>query len=182
MKHLLLVISLLFYVASFAQSNTGSTADINWISLEEAEKKMQKEPRKVIIDVYTDWCGPCKMMNNTTFKDPQVVKYINDHYYAIKFNAEGGDPVTFRGQQYVNSQYDPARAQGRNGTHDLTKAIAPVQGRIAYPTIVYMNEEFEILSPVQGMYRADQIMPILTFFGDDIYQTKTWEQYTQGSN
>ncbi len=156
--------------------------EINWVSLTEAEKLMEKEPRKVLVDVYTEWCGPCKMMNNTTFKDPAVVKYINANYYAVKFNAEGPDEINFKGNIYKNDAYDPAKARTRNGTHDLTKAIAPVNGRIAYPTIVYMNEAFQILSPVQGMQRTEQILPILTFFGDDHYKEQTWEEYTQAGN
>ena len=152
------------------------TDEINWISLNDAEKLMEKEPRKVLIDVYTDWCGPCRIMNNTTFKDPRVVEFVNAHYYAIKFNAEGPNPLEFRGHTFKNEDYDPNR-RGRNATHDLTRAIAPVNGRIAYPTIVYMDEEFNLLTPVQGLQRAEQIMPILTFFAEDAYKSQTWEEY-----
>ena len=151
---------------------------INWITWNEVEAKMEKEPRKVLVDVYTQWCGPCKMMNKTTFSDPNVVKFINENYYAIKFDAEGPQPVTFKGTTYENATYDPAKT-GRNGTHDLTRAIAPVNGRIAYPTIVYMDENFGILSPVQGFQKPEQIMPILKFFGEDAYKEQTWEEYTK---
>lgn len=157
----------------FAQVN-----EINWITWDDVEAKMEKEPRKVLVDVYTDWCGPCKMMNNTTFSDPGVVKYINENYYAIKFDAEGPKEVNFKGATYKNEAYDPNK-RGRNGTHDLTRAIAPVNGSIAYPTIVYMDESFGILSPVQGFYRPEQIMPILTFFGEDVYKDKSYQEYTK---
>lgn len=174
MKKLLFLL-LFFPTLMYAQNKSGG---INWVSWDEVESKMEKEPRKVLVDVYTDWCGPCKMMNNTTFSDQQVVNYINENYYAIKFNAEGPDEVTFRGTTYKNATYDAAKS-GRNGTHDLTRAIAPVNGRIAYPTIVYMDEEFGILSPVQGFYKPEQIMPLLTFFGEDAYKEQTWEEYTK---
>lgn len=174
MKKLLFL--LLFFPALIhAQEKSGG---INWISWDDVEAKMEKEPRKVLVDVYTDWCGPCKMMNNTTFSDPQVIKYINENYYAIKFNAEGPDEVTFRGTTYKNETYDGSKS-GRNGTHDLTRAIAPVNGRIAYPTIVYMDEDFGILSPVQGFYQPEQIMPLLSYFAENIYKDKTWEEYTK---
>lgn len=162
-------------LALMAQTNDQA---INWIGWDEVEAKMQKEPRKVLVDVYTKWCGPCKMMNATTFSDPGIVKYINENYYAIKFDAEGPQEVTFKGTTYKNAAYDPAKT-GRNGTHDLTRAIAPVNGRIAYPTIVYMDEDFGILSPVQGFHKPEQIMPILTFFAEDAFKDQTWEEYTK---
>ncbi len=162
-------------VSIFGQIKQNS---INWISWDDAESLMAKEPRKVLVDVYTQWCGPCKMMNKTTFHDEKVVNYINENFYAIKFDAEGADAVTFRGTTYANEAHDPSRS-GRNATHDLTKAIAPVKGRIAYPTIVYMDENFGILAPVQGMQQPAQIMPILTYFGENVYKDQTWEEYTK---
>ena len=157
-------------------------ATINWMSIEEMEKAMEKEPRKIMIDVYTEWCGPCKMMMKNTFTDPDVISYINQNYYAVKFNAEGPESITFRGNTYSNSSYDPARGKGRNGTHDLTMAIAPVNGRVAYPTIVYMDEDFKILSPVQGYQQPAQILPILHYFGDNAYKSISWSDYTSSNS
>ncbi len=174
MKNLFFLLVIL-PVLTYAQD---SSTEINWITWDQVESKMANEPRKVLVDVYTKWCGPCKMMNATTFSDPEIVKYINENYYAIKFDAEGPDEVTFKGTTYKNETYDPNKS-GRNGTHDLTRAVAPVNGRIAYPTIVYMDENFGILSPVQGFQKPEQIMPILTFFAEDIYKDQTWEEYTK---
>ncbi|MCZ4407425.1 DUF255 domain-containing protein [Cryomorphaceae bacterium 1068] len=153
---------------------------IDWITWQEAEKRMADEPRKVLVDVYTKWCGPCKMMNKTTFQDPIVVEYINKNYYAIKFDAEGPETVEFKGSVFKNEGYDPNKT-GRNSTHDLTRAIAPVNGRIAYPTIVYMNEDFQIVTPVQGFQKTPQIMPILSFIVEEAYKTQTFQEYTSSN-
>ena len=157
--------------------------EINWLSIEEVEEAMKKEPKKIMIDVHTVWCGPCKMMMKNTFTNAEVISYVNENYYAVKFNAEGPDSVTFKGTTYSNPQYDPAKAKSRNGTHEFTMAIAPVNGRIAYPTVVYMDEEFRILSPVQGYLQPSQILPILHYFGDNAYQEQSWSDYsTSDSN
>ena len=62
---------------------------INWVTLEEAVALQKKEPKKIMMDVYTNWCGPCKMFDKNTFQNKDVADYVNEHYYAVKFNAEG---------------------------------------------------------------------------------------------
>lgn len=152
-----------------AAATTIVSEEIKWVSINDLPALMAKQPKKVFIDVYTSWCGPCKMMMNTTFKDPAIIKYVNEHFYAVKFNAEGNEVVNFKGYEFVNSAYDPAKANSRNGTHDFTLAIAPVQTRIAYPTIVYFDEKLSILAPLQGYFQPAQMQPVLTYFTEGKY-------------
>jgi thioredoxin-related protein len=176
MKHISSTLFILFFSAFLSVS--AQHESINWLSISELQAAMEKEPKKIIIDVYTQWCGPCKMMMKNTFTDPAVIAYINENYYAVKFNAEGNENIEFLGTTYTNPSYDPSKGSGRNGTHEFTMAIAPVNGRVAYPTIVYMNEEFKILSPVQGYLQPDQILPILHYFGDDAYIDQSWTDFS----
>lgn len=166
-KYLLIAIIFFFGKHLVAQEK------IHWMTIEEVQVAMQKEPRKVFIDVYTNWCGPCKMMMSQTFTDPDVIAYVNANYYAVKFNAEGNEAITFKGVNYVNNAYNPANAMRRNGTHEFTKAIAPVNGKIAYPTIVYMDENLQIISPVQGFFKPPQFIPLIHFINDNVYKTST---------
>lgn len=167
---------ILFFTLPILLSAQSTGTQVNWISLTEAEKLMAKEPRKVLVDVYTKWCGPCRMMDENTFKNPSVAEYINKHYYAIKFDAESGDEVHFKGTTYKNADFDPSKS-GRNSTHELTMAIAPVNGRIAYPTIVYLDEEFKIVAPVQGYHTPQQIEPILKYIAEGNYQSVAFDQF-----
>ena len=172
-KTAILLFVLLINFNLMAQHN-----QINWMNVEKVQAAMDNEPKKILMDVYTSWCGPCKMMMKNTFTDPNVIEYINKHYYAVKFNAEGEKEVIFKGNTYKNPNYDPNKANTRNGTHEFTMAVAPVNGRIAYPTIVYMDENYTILSPVQGYLKPDQIMPILNYFGDNSYKTTDWQTFS----
>jgi thiol:disulfide interchange protein len=52
-------------ISSFRQKN--AKEKLNWISLEEAELKMKTDPRPILIDLYTDWCGWCKVMDRKTY-------------------------------------------------------------------------------------------------------------------
>ena len=92
-----------------------------WMSLEEAVAAQQDEPRKVMMDVYTQWCGPCKMMMRNTFTNADVISYINANYYAVKFDAEP-DPVAYQDRTFENPGWNP-NARGRNSTHQLSRAL-----------------------------------------------------------
>src|SRR5690606_19582574 len=70
---------------------------INWLTIEEVEKLTKEKPRKIFVDVYTDWCGWCKRMDATTFADAAVIDYVNENYYAVKLNAESGDNISLKG-------------------------------------------------------------------------------------
>jgi thiol-disulfide isomerase/thioredoxin len=73
---------------------------INWMTLEEAMEKSKTEKRKIFVDVYTTWCGWCKHMDSTTFVSGAVAKYLNDHYYPVKFNAEQQNDIVFKDITY----------------------------------------------------------------------------------
>ncbi len=169
---------------SLAAQTTARTAPnksaIKWLSIEEAQAQAKKNPKPLMVDVYTNWCGPCKMLDARTFSDPRLAEFVNKNFYPVKFNAESGDPVTWKGQKLENPDYDPARASGRNGTHHLTYQIANVNGRIAYPTIVYLDSDLNVLAPVQGYMTPEQIEPILTYFGEGHYKDQDYQTFMGG--
>lgn len=147
------------------------------ISINELEAKMKEEPRFVIMDFYTSWCGPCRMMDQTTFHNAEVAAYLNEHFYVVKFNAEGNEEVSFKGQTYTNPSYDPAKARGRNGTHQFTTTVAPHNGRIAYPTVVFWTNEMQLLTKVQGFIQPTDMMPFLVFIAEGHYLNTPYEEF-----
>lgn len=138
-----------------AAKHTSERAEgkINWLSIQEAEKMTKKEPRKIIMDIYTHWCGPCKMLDRMTFSDPQVIKHINENYYAVKFNAESPDAITFNGKKYSNPQY-VANKRGRNAPHQLTMAL----GIRGYPTMIVFGSDLKVKKQIVGFKQANQLM------------------------
>ncbi|MBI3259602.1 MAG: DUF255 domain-containing protein [Ignavibacteriae bacterium] len=140
---------------------------IKWITIEEAEKLNKKEPRKIIVDVYTDWCGWCKKMDASTFTNPVIVKYINEKFYAVKFNAETKDTLRFNGNTY---SYVPEYKANEF-------AVSLLNGQMSYPTTVYLNEKFEVLSPVPGFLKPIMLEKILKYFGENSQATMKWEDF-----
>ena len=47
----------------FALAFTTVAQQINWVTLDEAMELQKKKPKKIMMDVYTNWCGPCKMLS-----------------------------------------------------------------------------------------------------------------------
>ena len=139
---------------------------IQWMSLGEALKAQQQEPRKIIMDVYTDWCGPCKLMDKKTFGNPYVIDYINTHYYAVKFNAEGQEEIQFYGNTFTNPKYNPER-KGRNATHQFTQFL----GVTGYPTVVFLSEMGDLITPVVGYHTPQQLELYLKMIKQGDYQT-----------
>jgi thioredoxin-related protein len=141
---------------------------IKWVTLEEAAALTKKEPRKIFIDVYTDWCGWCKKMDKSTFTDPAVAAYVNQKYYAVKLNAEGREPITINGKTY--------RYNEQMRAHEA--ALALLNGQMSYPTTVYLDETMGIISPVPGYLEAPMFKTILAYFGENHYKQKTFAEYT----
>lgn len=144
-------------------------AKINWINIEELEAAQAKEPRKVFIDMYTYWCGWCKRMDKNTFQHPGIVEYVNQHYYAVKFNAETKDTIHYRGQDYSFV------GKGKRGYNQL--AALMMNGKLSYPTIVYLDEELRLIQPVPGYMGPRDFEKILTYLGEDHYKEQPFEQY-----
>lgn len=170
----ILIIYLTFFI--FCLKSYSQEGSIQWMKLEDAIKASDKKPKKILIDVYTNWCGPCKMLNANTFSHPYIASYINKHFYPVKFNAESPDTIKIKNQTFTNPGYNP-QAIGRNATHQFTYAIANVNGRIAYPTIVYMDSNAQIIQAIQGYMTPEQIEPILVYFAEDHYKTTPWEEF-----
>ena len=141
--------------------------EINWLTLDEALALQKKSPRKIMMDVYTNWCGPCKMLDKNTFKNKDVIDYVNTYYYAVKFNGEGNEVVTFDNKTFDNPNYNPANANRRNAPHQLTGYLQVS----AYPTIVFFDEDASVIAPIRGYKTPSQLELYLKMFHKDDHKT-----------
>ena len=163
----LLLLSLTI-LGSFSSINAQS---VNWITWEEAVTLAESESntKKIFVDVYTDWCGWCKKMDKDTFQNPDVATYMAENFYMVKLDAEGKEPIEFQGKTFNFI------ASGRRGYHEFAAAL--LQGKLSYPTVVFLDEKLNMLSPVPGYQKAKPFLKIAKYFGDDIYKTKDWKAY-----
>ena len=123
----LLILSLILCLAGLA-----SAADsIKWRSYEEGMALSKVEKKKVFLHFYADWCGFCRKMANTTFKDSTLINYLNNNYMPIM----------------VNTDREPQTA-GSYGVSGL-------------PTTVFLTEMGEPIFSVPGYIPTDTLMSML---------------------
>jgi len=149
-------------------------AQINWMTFEEAVEASAKEPRKIIVDVYTEWCGWCKRMDATTFEDPAVIKAINANFYAVKLNAEQREVILFKGKEYK------FQSGGRRGSHELAQLL--LQGRMGYPTVVFLDNQADVIQPVPGYQEPEAMRKIVDYFGRDVFRTTPWAEFSRAED
>jgi thioredoxin-related protein len=159
------VLAAAFALMAMVQRETPAPAEespVKWMTFEEAVEKSKTEKRKIIIDVYTDWCGWCKVMDKNTFSDPEVAKLLNEKFYPVKFNAEQTADVTFRGTTF---KFVP---QGNNGTHQLAAIL--LNNQLSYPSIVFVEEDFKSVSPIPGFKKREEFHKMLSYFTTGYYK------------
>ena len=140
------------------------------MSFDEAVKLNQAHPKKIFIDVYTQWCGWCKKMDAETYTDPAIISYINKYFYAVRLDAETADTFHFKGHDFYNP-----KPHTRGYTNELASSL--LDGKLGYPTTVYMDENIERLTYVQSYISAADLMPILKYFAEDKYKTMKFDDF-----
>ncbi len=169
-----LLMLLTIFVLSF--SAKAQTEKINWMTLNEAMEAQVNNPKKIMMDAYTDWCGPCKMLDKNTFQNSDVVKYVNENYYAVKFNAEGNEVIEYKGQVLKNPNFVPGQT-GRNSQHELAQAFQVT----AYPTILFLDEKGDPIAPLPGYKTPQQLELYLKLFLNNGHERITtqeqWDKY-----
>jgi thioredoxin-related protein len=150
------------------------TKRIKWLTIQEAYALTQKKPKKFVIDVYTDWCGWCKVMDRETFSKPAIVDYVNENYYPVRLNAEKPGDITLGKQtfKYMSS------ANGR-GVQELAAAL--MKNQLSYPTTVFMDEKFNLIQPIPGYLEPKTFHQIITYFGNNYHQKEPFDQYKSGT-
>lgn len=159
MKKSLLIIATItsvlsaFYLSSSKPTPAIDNSAVQWYTIEEALAANEKNPKKLFIDVYTDWCGWCKVMDKKTFTDANVIKQLNDNYYPVKFNAEKAGPVTFKGRTY---SLVPA---GRKDIHEFAYAL--LDRSLSYPAFVVLDEKLDRVNIIKGFHAAEKFLPMI---------------------
>ncbi len=170
MKNLLLLFSLVISTQAFSQALQPAATTINWMTWDEAVARSKKDekPKKIFIDFTTDWCGWCKKMDQTTFLNPSVVAYMNQYYYAVKFDAECMDTIVFNGTTFMNSDPTFKKTGARGKVHILAYSL--LEGQLSYPSYTILDENFQRLHIIKGYKQPEPLLGNLIFFAGEEFK------------
>ena len=167
-KWIAVVIGVIMLGSAFT-NNPVAPAKVKWLTLAELQVAYQKEPKPILFDIYTDWCGWCKVMDRDTYQKDNVADYINKQYYAVKFNAESRDSVILGNKKFA---YEAAyRANGL--------AVYLMNGQMSFPTTVFLPAVNAQPAPLAGFMKPSELEAPLKYFGDGAYQNQNFQEFVK---
>ena len=163
---ILIIILIAATAVSFISPNKEK---INWITIKQLDEAYRKNPKPILLDVYTSWCGWCKEMDRTTYKNEKVVKYINEHYYAVKLDAESSDSLFFNDKKYgYNARYK---------SNELAEFL--LFGRMEFPTTVFLPTIDARPAPLAGYLKPKELEAPLKYFAEAVHNTQTFIEFNK---
>lgn len=150
-------------------------AQVRWMTLPQAIEAQKKEPKKILIDFYADWCAPCKDMEKTTYNHPEIAKIINESFYAVKFESDGNEAIKYAGHTFTNPDFKSKK--NKNALHQFTKYM----NINMIPTMVFLDENTNPITSLSGYLKAKEVEPYFTMIATNEYKTiksrQEWEGY-----
>ncbi len=140
---------------------------LDWLKMDELTEKMKSNPKPVLIDLYTNWCYWCKVMDKKTYSNSKVISYISDHFYPVKFDAESKGIVQWKNKEYnYNDNYK---------INDF--AMYVTSGQPGFPTTVIVPDEHTDPVAISGFMEPKELEPVLKYFGEGAYKTQNFIEF-----
>ena len=133
--------------------------ELKWKKFEAGFEEAKKSNKKIMLDVYTDWCGWCKKLDKDVYGNDKVAEYLSQQYVVIKLNAESGTRLKFDSTEYTEAQ--------------LSQAF----GVTGYPAIIFFDSNGQPLDKINGYMPAADFLPVLKYFGEDFYKNTSWPDF-----
>lgn len=129
------------------------------LSLEQALSQAASENKKILVDVYAEWCPYCQRMHEEVYPSEEVLSAISSHFLLVKINVESEDLVNYQGTEMTEAEF--ARAlQNEN-----------------VPTTYFLNQEGAVIGTQPGFIPSDAFSDLLNFVGSDAYLDESFDEY-----
>ena len=152
-----------------ASPASAQPANIQWMSLEEVAAKNKTAPKKIFLEIYTEWCDWCKKMDTSTLERDHIRKFLNENFYSVRFDAEQKSEVSFNNKVY---KYAKVGTRGYNAF-----ATEMLNGRLSFPSLVFLDEDMQVIQTIEGYKSPEDFEKIITYFATDQYKKVPWSSF-----
>jgi uncharacterized protein YyaL (SSP411 family) len=158
----LAVLSSISCAGSKKETPKAAAGSVAWMAWDQAMTRAKEEGKFIVVDVYTDWCHWCKVMDEKTYVDPAVTGLMRESFVAVKLNAERTNQVSFKGKTYT--EMDLARSFNISG----------------YPTTMFLASDGTVLETIPGYIEAPVFKKILEYLASGSNKDMSLDQYLSG--
>ncbi len=158
MKKLLYIFIFILFVTSGLTAGD-KNKELKWKKYDAGLAEAKKLKKKILVDVYTDWCKWCKKLDAEVYTDAKVAKYLDQQYIPVKINAESDEKVKFEDMKITEAE------------------LAAKLGVSGYPTIIFLDTEGKYINKLASFVPAERFLPIVQYIGDDNYKKMSWEEF-----
>jgi thioredoxin-related protein len=141
------------------EARSSSDQGLAWRDFGRGLSEAKAQRKRILVDVYTDWCGWCKRMDRDTYSEPEVQKYLSRTFVPVRLNAEAPTRVGYKGNEYSYRQL----ASGFRVT--------------GYPTALFLESDGTHIVSAPGYMKATDFLSVLRFIGDGHYKNQDFQQY-----
>ncbi len=126
-----------------------SSGGIQWVSYDESMERGKQEDKKIFLNFYADWCQYCKVMDQNTFKNKEVIAYLNENFIPVRVNTDK--------QQKLAARYS-------------------VQN---LPVTWFISPDGENIGSQPGYIPPDMMIPLLKYIDTDRYQDMNFNTFLE---
>ncbi len=163
--------SLLFALLLLLQSSCSRTG-VHWLDWDEWNKKAMLADKKGLVYIHSPTCDDCKEMSNEVFVDPAIIEYLNEHFYTIKLDVDHQEPIETKGRVWKVK-----RNKEGNPYHELVAALCQSETIVSYPTVAFLNENFDLIVPIPRKLTANELLMLLNYVATDSFEHMPVEQF-----
>ncbi|HTY37949.1 MAG TPA: thioredoxin fold domain-containing protein [Bacteroidota bacterium] len=138
-------------------------SEIKWYGFEDGTALARKENKKILVDVYTDWCVWCKKLDKEVYTNAAVGQHMSAHFIAVKLNAESQKSITFE------------------GTSMSEASLASSMGVTGYPTIIFLDPESKPITRISGYMEPKEFTSVLRYVGEDQYKSTSFDEFRKAA-